>query len=123
MRTGLASVPGLWASVTCAFALAIGFTPMAQAADVAKCHVQVTGSEAERWREQAALLVRDMQTQGLDNACTELSIDADAGRARLTFATADGRVAHRELLDPAELVPTVQALSVGGEDASASAAV
>lgn len=86
---------------------------------MAKCHVQLTGPEAERWRDQVALLVREMQTQSLDHACTELSIDADGGRGRLTFTTADGRTAARELLDPVELVPTVQALSVRGDDPEA----
>ncbi|MGC4093083.1 MAG: hypothetical protein QM756_35385 [Polyangiaceae bacterium] len=101
----------------CALLLLSGFAR-------AQCQLELTGPEAAIWRGAASELNREMTVRGWSDRCTAVSLDAQqTGAARLTYVALDGRRAEREIGDPLELVPTVQALSVELPAAEEPAAV
>jgi hypothetical protein len=56
-------------------------------------------------------LGRRLEHEELGRRCRSVRVEAANGRATLLFVASDGRRAERDLLAPAELVPSVQALS------------
>jgi hypothetical protein len=98
-------------------------TPARAASSATKCHIQYSGPEEARWSSALDRLREEMVVHGWDDACVELSVQVEGRGARMTFVAPDGRTAHRELMDPTELLPTAQALSVPGPAADAPAPV
>jgi hypothetical protein len=83
----------------------------------APCPVEVTGTGTEAWSRAAAEVADGPSEDGSD--CAKILVELDQNRARVTFTTADGRTAKRELAEPEELAPTLRALRVTGPLAGA----
>lgn len=75
------------------------------------CELEVVGPERAAWQGAMTDLGRELERAGLAQSCHSVLVDAANGRATLLFVASDGRRAERDLLAPAELVPSVQALS------------
>jgi hypothetical protein len=73
------------------------------------CRVEMAGLETPEWRQAVRALLAARLTGG---DCASIHVEVRADGARLTFTTADGRRAARDLLDPDELRPAVEALRV-----------
>lgn len=73
------------------------------------CGVAMAGDPAPAWAEAARDLAASSEQQS-EADCGHVLVTITGGRAHLTFTTRDGRRATRDLEDPIELVPTVQAL-------------
>ena len=73
------------------------------------CKLELTGAESAPWGEAARALV----ALALDERdCARIRLEVTDSGARLTFVTRDARSAERALLDPDELLPTIEALRV-----------
>jgi hypothetical protein len=75
------------------------------------CELEVVGPERAAWQSAGADLGRRLEHEELGQRCRSVRVKAANGRATLLFVASDGRRAERDLLAPAELVPSVQALS------------
>jgi hypothetical protein len=89
----------------------------------AECRVEVVGPESSLWRQAASLLGGDAGGHAVASHCSAVLVEAADGLGKLTFTVNDGRTARRDLEDPLELVPTVQALSIEGPAPEPAAAV
>lgn len=78
----------------------------------AACPVEVHGTDAFRW--QAAALEAEQAWLSAEAACPGVVVAADASGATLRLSAKDGRLALRQLREPAELLPALQALTVEG---------
>lgn len=78
------------------------------------CELEIAGSLTPPWRDAVDAL-EPLDTPDGDCASLRLSLTNDV--ARVTFVTADGRRAERELEDPRELKATIDALLVTGATA------
>jgi hypothetical protein len=76
------------------------------------CPIEVRGAEAARW--QAVALEAEQSVLAAKPSCASVVVDAAPGGASLRLTAADGRLAVRQLQDPRELVPALQALTVEG---------
>ena len=89
----------------------------------AQCRIEVVGPESSLWQQAASLLGGEASGHAVASRCSAVLVEAADGLGKLTFTTNDGRTARRELEDPLELVPTVQALSTEGPPAEPPSAV
>lgn len=103
-------------------ALLAGFWLGSPSLGHAQCRIEVTGPESSLWQQAASLIGGDGAGSGVTSHCSAVLVEAAGGLAKLTFTSRDGRTAQRELEDPVELVPTVQALSVEGPPIETAAA-
>ncbi len=81
-----------------------------------RCVVEVTGARNPDWDRAVASLELD---RGDADDCRAIRLELGSDTSRLTFLTKDGRSAERELVEPSELAPTVDALLVTGAPSSA----
>jgi hypothetical protein len=95
-----------------AFSLGTAATLPSRAAT--SCDLEVTGPDTPAWREAVGSL--DLRASD-DSDCGTIRLTLGAEASRLTFVTKDGRIAERELREPSELAPTLEALLVTGEAA------
>jgi len=105
-RTIASSAVALAWPVACGVAWLI-LTPAVASAEE-RCRVEISPPGYADWRA-AALALEAAMAPG---DCAEVRVELTDGRARVTFATRDGRRAERELSDPSELGPAVDALRV-----------
>jgi len=89
----------------------VGVQAFASAALGAPCQLEVVGPERASWQGAMAELGSALEREELGRGCRSVRVDAANGRATLSYVASDGRRAERDLLAPAELVPSVQALS------------
>ena len=83
------------------------------------CPIEVVGPESARWQGAAATTTAAL-SHDAEQRCASVVVETTASGAVLRLATRDGRLATRELLDPVELLPAVQALMVPALDSSRS---
>lgn len=84
----------------------------------AQCRIHVVGPESALWLPAADQLDRELAARAWSDRCSAVVVVAADGWARLTFTSRDGRTAERQMGDPVELVPAVQALSIEGPSLS-----
>jgi hypothetical protein len=95
----------------------------ATAVSRAQCTIDVVGPESAIWLHAADQLDLALAEHAGPSRCAAVVVEAAGGQAKLTFTASDGRTAERQIVDPVELVPTVQALSVEGPRAVEAAPV
>src|SRR5262245_38480499 len=82
------------------------------------CRIEAVGAASAEWsaaREQPA-------QRGLtERDCVRIEIVVGDAQARVLFVAPDGRIAERVIEEPAELMPTIDALRVQGPSAPAPA--
>jgi hypothetical protein len=98
-------LPQLVASLTAA-ALALGAARRAEA-----CPIEVVGPDSARWVGAAAVATAAVSGDG-GRGCASVVVETAPGGAVLRLVARDGRLAVRELREPVELLPAVQALTV-----------
>jgi hypothetical protein len=76
------------------------------------CPVELRGADAARWH--AVALEAEQSVLAASPVCTSVVVETAAGGATLRLSTSDGRLAVRQLHEPVELVPALQALTVVG---------
>jgi hypothetical protein len=86
--------------------LGLGLAGRAQA-----CPIDVVGSDRARWLGAAAVTTSAVSGDG-GRGCASVVVETAAGGAVLRLVARDGRLAVRELREPVELLPAVQALTV-----------
>ncbi len=79
------------------------------------CALEVTGPDTPAWREAVGSL--DLRAAD-DSDCATIRLALGDDTSRLTFVTNDGRTAERDLREPSELAPTLEALLVTGTPSS-----
>jgi hypothetical protein len=84
------------------------------------CPVEVVGPDRARWQGAAATTIAAL-SHDIASGCASVIVETTPNGAVLRLATRDGRLATRELREPVELLPAVQALTVPVLDASPSA--
>jgi hypothetical protein len=87
-------------------ALGLGLAGRAQA-----CPIEVVGGDRTRWLGAAAVTTAAVSGDG-GRGCASVVVETAAGGAVLRLVARDGRLAVRELREPVELLPAVQALTV-----------
>jgi hypothetical protein len=83
------------------------------------CPIEVVGPESARWQGAAATTTAAL-SHDAEQRCASVIVETTPSGAVLRLATRDGRLATRELHDPVELLPAVQALTVPALDSSPS---
>jgi hypothetical protein len=83
------------------------------------CPIEVVGPESTRWQGAAATTTEAL-SHDAQQRCASVIVETTPNGAVLRLATRDGRLATRELHDPVELLPAVQALTVPALDSSPS---
>lgn len=78
----------------------------------AACPVEVQGSDALRWQTVALEAQQAWLPAAAD--CPQVVVNAEARGTTLRLSAGDGRLALRQLREPTELLPALQALTVEG---------
>jgi hypothetical protein len=84
----------------------------------AQCTIDVVGPESAAWLHAADELDFELSEHAGASRCQAVVVEAYGGQAKLTYTANDGRTAERQIEDPLELLPTVQALSAEGPRSS-----
>jgi hypothetical protein len=84
---------------------------VAWAGGAGACPLEVIGSDRSRWQGAAATTAAVLANEA-GRHCASVSVETTAAGAVLRLTTRDGRLAVRQLHDPVELLPAVQALTV-----------
>jgi hypothetical protein len=100
----------------CLFGTAVG---VAWASPALACPIEVVGPESARWQGAAATTTAALSSE-VSQRCASVIVETTSGGAVLRLAMHDGRLATRELRDPIELLPAVQALTVPALDSPSS---
>jgi hypothetical protein len=100
----------------CLLGTALG---LAWASRALACPIEVVGPESARWQGAAATTTAALAHEA-EQRCTSVVVETTPRGAVLRLATRDGRLATRELHDPVELLPAVQALTVPALDSPPS---
>jgi hypothetical protein len=85
---------------------------LARARVAEACPIEVSGDGNERWQE-AATHTSAALSEEARQLCASIIVEVTTHGAVVRLATHDGRLATRELVAPDELLPAVQALTVG----------
>ena len=80
------------------------------------CPVELVGASAAAWQE-AVSQARVALAGGASPNCSSIAVEVVSGGAVVRLTAPDGRLAVRDLHEPAELLPLLQALTVEGPDA------
>jgi hypothetical protein len=91
--------------------LALGTAATLPCRAAGTCALEVTGPDTPAWREAVGSL--DLRAAD-DSDCATIRLALGDETSRLTFVTNDGRTAERNLREPSELAPTLEALLVTG---------
>jgi hypothetical protein len=78
---------------------------------VRACPIEVVGTDRARWLDAAAVATAALSGDD-GRGCASVVVEAAPGGAVLRLAARDGRLAVRELREPVELLPAVEALTV-----------
>jgi hypothetical protein len=90
---------------------------MVSASRAQACPIEVVGPESARWQGAAATTTAALSNDA-EQRCASVIVETTPSGAVLRLATRDGRLATRELHEPVELLPAVQALTEPALDSS-----
>jgi hypothetical protein len=85
------------------------------------CPVELVGAPEPVWQE-AVSRARVSLAAGASANCSSITVEVVAAGAVVRLTAPDGRLAVRDLHEPTELVPLLQALTVEGPDARSESA-
>jgi len=81
------------------------------------CPIEVSGRDDARWQDAAAKTSAALSEEAR-GSCSQIMVEVTAQGAVMRLDTRDGRSAARELVAPDELLPAVQALTIGAPQAA-----